>query len=66
MCQGGTILVEEIIQQFKDFMKNRGWTQQQTAEKLGCSRAHVSRLINGERNPSVKILVKMEDIMINE
>lgn len=66
VCQGGTILVQEIIEQFKNFVKNRGWTQQEIAEKIGCSRAHVSRLLNGERNPSLKILTKMEDVMKNE
>lgn len=53
---------KEIILNFENFMKKSGWTQDVAAEKLGCSAPHLSRLLRGERNPSMKILDKMESI----
>ena len=51
-----------VITEFENYMKKQGWTQTEAAEKLGCSASHLSRLLRGEKNPSTKILEKMEAI----
>ena len=60
---GHKSMVRNIIEQFKDFCKAKGWIQEQIAEELKCSRSHISKIFSGTRNPSIKILEKMEEVM---
>lgn len=53
---------KSIITEFENYMKQQGWTQTDAAEKLGCSSSHLSRILRGEKNPSTKLLDKMESI----
>lgn len=58
-------MIKDIIEQFKNFCNLNGWIQDEIAEKLGCSRSHVSKIFSGSRNPSMKILEKMEEVIKN-
>lgn len=39
------------------------WTHKDAAEAIGCCRPHMSRIFKGERTPSIKLLMKMEEVM---
>ena len=52
-----------IINEFENYMKAQGWTQAQAAEKIGCSREHLSRVLRGQKNPSTRLLEAMEAII---
>lgn len=39
------------------------WTQQQVAEKLGCSQQYVSRIVKGNENLTLEMLSKIEDAL---
>lgn len=52
-----------IINEFENYMKQQGWTQTEAANKLGCSREHLSRVLRGQKNPSTKLLETMEAII---
>ena len=39
------------------------WTQQQVAERLGCSQQYVSRMVKGSENLSLEMLSKIEDAL---
>lgn len=56
-------MIQEIINKYKAFVKYKGWTHAQAAEEIGCCRAHMSRIFNGQRMPSITLLNKMEDKM---
>ena len=58
-------MIRNIIEQFKEFCETKGWIQEQIAEKLKCSRSHISKIFSGTRNPSIKILERMEEVMKN-
>ena len=47
-------------------MYNKGWTQTEAANHIGCSQEHLSRIFKGTKNPSVKLLDKMEEVMQND
>ncbi len=55
-----------IITEYENSMKIKGWTQTEAAEKLGCSQEHLSRIFRGLKNPSIKLLDKMEEIIKEE
>lgn len=56
-------LTKTIIMEFENYMKKQDWTQAQAAEKIGCSREHLSRILRGQKNPSTKLLDAMESII---
>ena len=56
---------EEILEQFKQFCHEHRLTQKAAAEQLGCDHSHVSKMFSGVRNPSKKMLNKME-VFMNE
>ena len=56
-------MIEEIIENFRNYMKNQQLTQQQAADKIHISRAHLSRILNGERIPSMALLNRMENVI---
>ena len=59
-------MIEQILNNFKNFLEAKGWTKQKAANELGCSREHISRIINGQRNPSTTLLIKIEKLMESE
>ena len=46
-----------------DKMEEMKWTQQQVADKLGCSQQYVSRMVKGSENLTLEMLSKIEDIL---
>lgn len=50
-----------IIQAMIDARKNTGLTQKQLAERTGINQADISRLENGNANPSIRTLKKLAD-----
>lgn len=43
----------------KELRKARGWTQDDLADKLGCSKSHVSEMESGKKNPSTPMMEQM-------
>ena len=58
-------MIKDIIEQYKNFCEQQGWLQQIAADKIGCCRTHLSKIFSGQRNPSIKLLEKMEEVMKN-
>lgn len=58
-------MIKEIIEKFRIFMSNKGLTQEEAAAMIECSQEHLSRILNGKKTPSVKLLMKMEEVMEN-
>ncbi len=46
-----------------DKMEEMKWTQQQVAEKLGCSQQYVSRMVKGNENLTLEMLSRIEDVL---
>lgn len=63
VLQAGEKMTKEIITQYQIFMSKHNWTQTEAAEKIGCSQEHLSRIFRGLKNPSVKLIDKMEEVM---
>jgi len=49
----------EIISQIIEARINQNLTQEELAKKIGTSQSNISRLENGEYNPSLKFLKKV-------
>lgn len=58
-------MIQEIIDKFSTYMETKDIKQEEAAEELGCCQAHLSRVLRGKKTPSVKLLMKMEEIMKN-
>jgi len=56
-------MTRDIIKQYELFAYNKGWNQTEAAEAIGCSQEHLSRIFRGIKNPSVKLLDKMEEVI---
>ena len=56
-------MIQEIINRYKAFIKSQEWTHARAAEEIGCCRAHMSRIFNGQRMPSITLLNEMEKVM---
>lgn len=56
-------MTKDIINKFENYMLRRGWNQTEAAKQIGCSQEHLSRIFRGIKNPSVKLLDKMEEVM---
>ena len=52
-----------IMQAVIDARKESGLTQQQLAERTGISQAYISKLENGNANPSLKTLQRLASAM---
>lgn len=60
---GGKEMIEEIINQYQQYIKNNNLTQQEGADKIHISRTHLSRILRGERAPSMALLMRMESVI---
>ena len=52
-----------IIQAMIDARKSSGLTQKQLSERTGITQGDISRLENGTRNPSIRLLQRLADGM---
>ena len=62
-CDGGDIMIEEIIQKYIKFIDNHYPTHTAAAIDLGISRSHLSKIIHRHDNPSLTLLMRMEEKM---
>lgn len=49
-------------EKLKTERKNRGWSQEELAEKLFVSRQAVSKWENGQNYPSIEVIMKVSDL----
>jgi transcriptional regulator with XRE-family HTH domain len=56
-------MTRDIINKYEAFAYKKQWTQTEAAQQIGCSQEHLSRIFRGLKNPSAKLLDKMEEIM---
>lgn len=54
---------QSVAMKMLDMMDKMKWTQQQVADKLGCSQQYVSRIVKGSENLTLEMLSKIEDEM---
>ena len=54
---------QTVAMKLLDKMEEMKWTQQQVAEKLGCSQQYVSRMVKGSENLTLEMLSKIEDAL---
>lgn len=59
-------MTRDIIKQYELFAYNKGWNQTEAANAIRCSQEHLSRIFRGMKNPSVKLLDAMEEVMNND
>ncbi|MBO4469052.1 MAG: helix-turn-helix transcriptional regulator [Bacteroidales bacterium] len=52
---------QAIAMKLLDKRDEMHWTQQQMAEKLGCTQQYISRILQGKENLSLEMLSKIED-----
>ncbi|MBD8070145.1 helix-turn-helix domain-containing protein [Bacillus sp. PS06] len=51
-----------FAEKLKKERKDRGWSQEELAEKLFVSRQSVSKWENGQNYPSIEIIIKLSDL----
>lgn len=56
-------MIKEIIEQYKQYQIDNKLTQQEAADKIHISRTHLSRVLRGERTPSMALLQRMEEVI---
>jgi len=56
-------MIKEIIENFRIFIKQQGWTQEYAAGQIGCSQEHLSRILNYKKTPSVALLMRIENVI---
>lgn len=61
--RGVGILIEEIITKYIKFMNIHYKNQGEAAEDLQISRSHLNKIINRRDNPSLTLLMRMENKM---
>jgi transcriptional regulator with XRE-family HTH domain len=49
-------------ERLKNERKNKGWSQEELAEKLFVSRQSISKWENGQNYPSIEIIIKLSDL----
>ncbi len=58
-------MIEKIIEQYKKFMEEHYSSQGEAAADLHISRSHLNKIINRRDNPSLTLLMRMEEVMEN-
>lgn len=56
-------MTRDIIDKYANYIYKHNLTQTEAAGQIGCSQEHLSRILKGTKNPSVKLLDKMEQVM---
>ena len=52
---------QAVAMKMLDKMEEMNWTQQQVADRLGCTQQYVSRIVKGGENLTLEMLSKIED-----
>jgi transcriptional regulator with XRE-family HTH domain len=58
-----THVVWLIAKRIKSFRATKDWTQEQLAERAAIQRSYLADLERGDRNPSVRTLVKVANAL---
>ncbi len=56
-------LILDVTEQIWDMMDKKGWTKTQLAEAMDVQLPHVSRLLNGGRNMTLRTLANIVDAL---
>lgn len=56
-------MIEKLLEELKQYMKIKGLTQKELAELLEVNQPQISRLFSGVRQPSAKMIKKIEALL---
>ena len=56
-------MFENIVPNFRERMRDTGWTQTQAAKALDVDQSLLSRVFSGEKKPSKELLFKMAEVL---
>lgn len=59
-------MIEKLLEELKNYMEKKGLTQKQLAELLEVNQPQISRLFSGTRQPSAKMINKIETLLKGE
>ena len=62
---GVCVLIQMIIDKFKEYMYSQQLSQGAAAELIQISRTHLNKVLNGHEAPSMALLMRMEKVMNN-
>ena len=60
---GVCVLIQKIIDKFKEYMILHKLSQGAAAELINISRTHLNKVLNGREAPSMALLMRMEKVM---
>jgi putative transcriptional regulator len=46
----------------KEYRRQRGWTQEDLGDRIGASKAHVSEMEGGKKNPSTPLMERIAQV----
>lgn len=58
-------MIQEIIENFKNYMNKYCLSQGEAAQLIDISRTHLNKILNGNANPSMALLIRMEEVIKN-
>ncbi len=53
----------DIAMQINNLLKEKGWTQRRLADEMGKKESHISRILSGGGNPTIKTIVEFEEAL---
>lgn len=56
-------MIEKLLEELKQYMRIKGLTQKELAELLEVNQPQISRLFSGVRQPSAKMIKKIEALL---
>lgn len=56
-------MIEKLLEELKNYMEKKDLTQKQLAELLEVNQPQISRLFSGVRQPSAKMIKKIENLL---
>ncbi len=54
---------EQIGIRVQSILEEKGWSQQQLADKLGKDKGYISRIIRGEMNVTIRVIAELEQAL---
>jgi transcriptional regulator with XRE-family HTH domain len=55
--------IKNLAQHLRTFRLQKGWSQEELAEKTGSDRTYISDIERGLRNPSLKVLARLAHVL---
>lgn len=53
----------DIAMQIHNLLEEKGWTQRRLADEMGKRESHISRILSGGGNPTIKTIVEFEEAL---